>query len=83
MDEPVSGLDPVATQDFYDMTDSLRASAGMAIIMVSHDMGRAISCASHVLHLKGRQEFFGTRDEYLKSGVWDKFAGGLPDALHF
>jgi zinc transport system ATP-binding protein len=48
--------------------------------MVSHDVGRAVGGASHVLHLKGRQEFFGTKDEYLRSGIGRKFAGGLPDA---
>jgi zinc transport system ATP-binding protein len=77
MDEPVAGLDPVATRDFYDMTDALRSEDGMAIIMVSHDVGHALSGASHVLHLKGCQEFFGTKDEYLKSEIGNKFAGGL------
>jgi zinc transport system ATP-binding protein len=76
LDEPVAGLDPAATQDFYDMTDSLHAS-GMSIVMVSHDVERAISGATHVLHLNCRQEFFGTKDGYLKSAAGGKFVGGV------
>jgi zinc transport system ATP-binding protein len=80
LDEPVAGLDPAATRDFYDMTDELYSSGGMTIIMVSHDVGRAISSASHVLHLNRRQEFFGTREEYLASETGNKFTGGMSNA---
>ncbi|MCL2684312.1 MAG: metal ABC transporter ATP-binding protein [Synergistaceae bacterium] len=76
MDEPVSGLDPVVAKDFYDMADSLHSS-GMSIIMVSHDVSRAVSRATHVLHLNGRQEFFGKKDEYLRSELGKRFAGSF------
>jgi zinc transport system ATP-binding protein len=75
MDEPATGLDPASSADFYALTEELRAS-GMTIVMVSHDMGRALARASHVLHLRGRQEFFGARNEYLASESGKKFAGG-------
>jgi zinc transport system ATP-binding protein len=76
MDEPVSGLDPSAARDFYDMTDALHKSGGMSIVMVSHDVSRALESATHVLHLDGRQEFFGTKAEYLKSGFSKNFTEG-------
>lgn len=80
MDEPVAGLDPDATRDFYDMTDALRKSCGMAIVMVSHDVKRALASATHVLHLDGRQEFFGAREEYLNSPISAAFTGGQAHA---
>ena len=76
LDEPVSGLDPVVSQDFYEIVDSLHSS-GMSIIMVSHDVSRAVSAATHVLHLNGRQEFFDTRDKYMQSEPGKKFAGNF------
>jgi zinc transport system ATP-binding protein len=80
MDEPVAGLDPDATRNFYDMTDALRKSCGMSIVMVSHDVSRALASATHVLHLDGRQEFFGSREEYLHSSIGGEFAGGQSHA---
>jgi zinc transport system ATP-binding protein len=75
MDEPAAGLDPAASADLYALTEELRAS-GVTIVMVSHDVGRALARASHVLHLRGRQEFFGARDDYLASESGKKFMGG-------
>jgi zinc transport system ATP-binding protein len=80
MDEPVAGLDPVATQDFYDMTSKLNSNEGLTIIMVSHDVRRAVSNATHVLHLNRKQEFFGKTDEYMKSDICKRFFGGLGNA---
>jgi zinc transport system ATP-binding protein len=76
LDEPVAGLDPIVTQDFYDVLWSLHSSEGLAIVMVSHDVGRAVSNATHVLHLRRRQEFFGTVSDYLRSEIGKKFVGG-------
>jgi zinc transport system ATP-binding protein len=75
LDEPVSGLDPDAAGDFYDIAENFNRNDGMTIVMVSHDVGRAVAGASRVLHIDGRQRFFGTRDEYLKSDLGRKFAG--------
>jgi zinc transport system ATP-binding protein len=75
MDEPATGLDPAASSDFYGLTEELRDS-GMTIVMVSHDVRRALAKASRVLHLRGRQEFFGARDDYLASESGKRFAGG-------
>ena len=69
LDEPVSGLDPVVTRDFYEIVKRVNGSAGIAVIMVSHDIASAVKYASHILHLKSRQEFFGTTAEYLASDI--------------
>ncbi len=64
LDEPVSGLDPVVTQDMYTLIRNLNRE-GVTILMISHDLA-ATRYASHVLHV-GQSVFFGTREEYLKT----------------
>ena len=69
LDEPVTGLDPVAAEEFYRMIEKLNREKGITIIMVSHDVKGVVSHASHVLHLDGVQKFFGTMEEY-KNQEW-------------
>ncbi len=64
LDEPVAGLDPVVTADMYALIDSLNKHDGVTIIMISHDVDKALQYASHILHI-GSELFFGTREEYL------------------
>ncbi len=67
LDEPVSGLDPRASAEMYDLIAALNRE-GVAVIMVTHDIAAAAHSASHILHIGGTV-FFGTRDAYLESGV--------------
>ena len=73
LDEPVSGLDPKATQEMYDLIQKLN-EGGVTIIMISHDIEEAVSYASHVLHI-GENIFFGARDEYIRSRQVMEFLG--------
>lgn len=66
LDEPVSGLDPKVTAEFYQLVSDLNKS-GITIIMVSHDMQAAIKYADKILHIDKKQLFFGAKEEYLKS----------------
>ena len=66
LDEPVAGLDPMATQELYNLIGELNR-AGMTILMISHDMNAALRYASHILHIGGAC-FFGTRQDYLRAG---------------
>ncbi len=76
LDEPVTGLDPVAAEEFYRMIEKLNREKGITIIMVSHDVKGVVSHASHVLHLDGVQKFFGTMEEY-KEQAWSfAYTGG-------
>lgn len=63
LDEPVAGLDPKVTADMYDLIDSLNKNDCVTVIMISHDIDKAIGYASHILHI-GTDIFFGTREEY-------------------
>ena len=67
LDEPVSGLDPVATAQMYELINDLHRDR-ITVIMVSHDVGTAINHATHILHV-GDRIFFGTREAYLKSAT--------------
>ncbi|MCR4646945.1 MAG: metal ABC transporter ATP-binding protein [Oscillospiraceae bacterium] len=81
LDEPVTGLDPKAQLDLYEMIARLNKE-GVTIIMVSHDVNAAVRYASHILHIGSRKQlFFGTVDEYRNSRVGQSFlaAGGLDD----
>jgi zinc transport system ATP-binding protein len=71
LDEPVTGLDPKVTLEFYQMIKQLNAE-GVSIIMVSHDI-QSIDYASHILHLRQTKSFYGTKDDYLKSDYWKLF----------
>ncbi len=73
LDEPVAGLDPTATADLYALVGSLHREDGLAIIMVTHDMGAALRQATHILHLGRRPLFCGTREDYLASGLPQAF----------
>ena len=65
LDEPVSGLDPMVTAEMYQLIKKLN-SEGITVIMISHDINAALEYASHILHI-GKNIFFGTKEEYLKS----------------
>ena len=43
LDEPVTGLDPVAAEEFYRMIEKLNREKGITIIMVSHDVKGVVS----------------------------------------
>ena len=43
--------------------------------MVSHDISAAVDYASHVLHI-GETNFFGSKEEYLKSKAGRIFLAG-------
>lgn len=65
LDEPVSGLDPTVTAEMYSTIEALNKE-GITVIMISHDMDAAIKYATHILQI-GKDVFFGTKAEYLKS----------------
>lgn len=72
MDEPVAGLDPFVTEEFYGFVEKLNRE-GMTIIMISHDIAAAKKYATHILHIKNEPSFTG-KDEYFASGKGNEFS---------
>lgn len=71
LDEPVTGLDPKVTAEFYQVTKDL-SEEGIAVIMVSHDV-QALDYATHILHMQKKNSFYGTKEEYMNSDKWKLF----------
>ena len=59
LDEPVTGLDPAATQDLYKTLRYLNEKEKMAVIMVTHVMRGALREAHTILHIGRDGWFFG------------------------
>ncbi len=72
LDEPFAGLDPLISAGLYTLLRKINREMGMTVIMSSHDV-EAADCATHALHLQGRQLFFGGINEYLQSETGKKF----------
>lgn len=76
LDEPTAGLDPVVTQELYQLIRSINRDMGITVIMVSHDVEGPIRDATHVLHLQQTQRFFGTAQDYVASMLGQSFLRG-------
>lgn len=73
LDEPVTGLDPLVSSEFYGLISDLNKKDNITIIMVSHDVKQAVRSATHILHLENKTCFFGSVQKYMKSSVSDQF----------
>lgn len=73
LDEPVAGLDPLVTQNLYQLISEINRD-GITVIMVSHDIHAAAEYASHILHISHEPLFFGTKEDYLKSDLYLSFS---------
>lgn len=76
LDEPVTGLDPVVTTEFYNLINTLNKENKTTIIMVSHDIKSALESANKVLHVDKKIKFYGRVEDYLSSEVSNSFTGG-------
>ena len=78
LDEPVAGLDPMATEEMYRLIEQLNKE-GTTLIMISHDMHYALGHASHILQI-GSDWFFGSKADYLRSAVGRNYLRGKREA---
>ena len=76
LDEPVTGLDPVATVELYNLIKLVNLCNDITVIMVTHDIDAALRYATHVLHLGHQQLFYGTAADYKQSDAARRFLGG-------
>lgn len=73
LDEPISGLDPVVTTEFYQLIERINREDNISVVMISHDINTALKSADKILHIKKEEAFFGTKAEYLKSDFGREF----------
>lgn len=64
LDEPVTGLDPAASEELYGLLRNLNRAHGVSIAMVSHDLTGAMADANKVLVVDRGVSFFGSMDAY-------------------
>ena len=75
LDEPVSGLDPMVTNELYGLISGINKS-GVTAIMVTHDISAALQYASHILCMRQGEWYFGTRQQFLDSDASAFMRGG-------
>ena len=63
LDEPTTGLDPVAREDFWTALEGLREKKSTAIVVSTHLFEEAESCDSLILLHKGLRVAEGTPEE--------------------
>lgn len=77
LDEPASGLDPVASVDFYNTIGKLNLDYGVTIVMISHDLNGAIRNGKKILHIDKEISFYGSTEEYIKTECYQRLTGGI------
>ena len=77
LDEPTTGLDPVATEELYELLKRLNREKKTTILMVSHDLNKTVSDAGLILDVNKRSGcgYFGPADKYLDSEAARHFLG--------
>ena len=76
LDEPVTGLDPNAANEMYNLIKLINLCDKISVIMVTHDVHEAVRYATHILGLGHGQLFFGGVEEYRKSDHVRRLLGG-------
>ena len=70
LDEPTNGLDPEICKQIYELLDELKKNDNITILMVSHDIERALNYADEVIKIEnGEVKFVGTPSEFKMGGA--------------
>ena len=77
LDEPVSGVDTVGSEQFYESIAKLRENYHIAIIMVSHDLELVKKYADKVLLVNKQVLKQGSVNEVYNSKEFRKEFGGV------
>ncbi len=84
LDEPTSGVDPVARREFWDLIYQL-ASEGTTIFITTHYMDEAEHCNRVAFMYRGKLLAFDTpanlKAQYLQGAAWDLDASPLLEAV--
>lgn len=73
LDEPTTGLDPLAAEEFYHLLADLNKNHQITVIMISHAIREALEHADHILYLSHTSTFFGKTEEFTESQAGQQF----------
>ena len=73
LDEPTTGLDPVASEEFYHLLIRLNRQYQLTVVMVSHAVREALAHADHILYLSSSHAFYGTTEQFGQTEDGRKF----------
>ncbi len=73
MDEPITGLDPLASKDFYNLINKINKELNLTIIIVTHDIKSAVKYADKILHLSENHYCYGDVKTYKKNMLSELF----------
>ena len=82
LDEPVAGLDLLATEEMYHIIYDLNRQNGITVIMITHDIDRAVRDATHILHLHKKDVFFGEKSHFLECDTCRQFTQNEAESGH-
>ena len=68
LDEPTNGLDPSIAKQIYELLDKLKKEDDLTIVMVSHDIDRALDYADNVIEIENGKVVFEGNHQNFKSG---------------
>lgn len=70
LDEPTNGLDPSIAKQIYELLEKLKKEENITVLMVSHDIERALNYADTVIELmNGEIVFEGKPSEFSLGGA--------------
>lgn len=58
LDEPTNGLDPMISRQIYKLLKELNKKKDLTIIMVSHDIDRAVKYADRIIEIRNGKKVF-------------------------
>jgi phospholipid/cholesterol/gamma-HCH transport system ATP-binding protein len=65
LDEPTAGLDPIAAADFDQLIRDLKASLGLTVFLVTHDLDSLFAICDRVAVLVDKKIRIGTLEQHL------------------
>lgn len=68
LDEPTNGLDPAIAKQIYELLDKLKKEENITVLMVSHDIDRALDFADNVIEMENGIIKFEGKPQNFKLG---------------
>ncbi|MCK4547211.1 MAG: metal ABC transporter ATP-binding protein [Candidatus Eisenbacteria sp.] len=83
LDEPSTGIDAVGQESFYRLLADLRDRTGLAVVMVSHDIGVITAHTDRIACLNRTIHYHGAPDGCLNREILERtYGAGLQVVVH-